>query len=90
MRRFLAFLLLCSVTCAAHADQHVRGHYRSNGTYVQPHYRSDRDGSFNNNWSTRPNINPYTGREGTRSPTWNDRAPSPSHGFGYSGYRRGR
>lgn len=45
---------------------HVRGYVRSNGTYVQPHFRSTPDGNFWNNWSTKGNINPYTGRPGTR------------------------
>ena len=44
----------------APAATYVRGYYRSNGTYVQPHYRSSPDRSFYNNWSTRPNVNPYT------------------------------
>ena len=43
----------------------VRGYTRSNGTYVAPHYRSSPDGNFSNNWSTKGNINPYTGEEGT-------------------------
>ena len=47
-------------------DVYVRGHYRSNGTYVQPHYRSAPDGKVFNNWSTKPNINPYTGKMGTQ------------------------
>lgn len=63
-------------------DTYVRGHFRSDGTYVQPHYRSAPDSSFNNNWSTSPNVNPYTGQRGTRQPTWNDRAPS--YNFGNS------
>jgi len=51
---------------SAVADVYVRGHLRSNGTYVPPHYRSNADSSFHNNWSTHPNINPYTGQIGTR------------------------
>lgn len=43
---------------------HVRGHVRRDGTYVQPHYRSNPDGSFYNNWSTKGNVNPYTGEPG--------------------------
>ena len=72
-------------------DVRVRGYYRKDGTYVAPHYRSAPDRSYNNNWSTRPNINPYTGKRGTRAPTWNDRPPEssrpsfPSYG-GYGGY----
>jgi len=33
---------------------------------VQPHYRSAPDGNFYNNWSTKGNVNPYTGVPGTR------------------------
>jgi hypothetical protein len=45
---------------------HVRGYTRSNGTVVQPHRRSAADGRFSNNWTTRGNVNPYTGRAGSR------------------------
>jgi len=54
------------ISGTAFADVSVRGYYRSNGTYVQPHYRSNPDGNVYNNWSTYPNVNPYTGRTGTR------------------------
>ena len=59
-------------------DTRVQGYYRTDGTYVAPHYRSAPDSSYNNNWSTGPNINPYTGKKGTRAPTWNDRSPKSS------------
>ena len=45
---------------------HVHGYFRKNGTYVAPHYRSHPDGNFWNNWSTRGNINPFTGKLGTK------------------------
>ena len=60
----------------ASAQVHVQGYYRSNGTYVQPHERSAPDNSYNNNWSVKPNVNPYTGQQGTRNPTFNDQPPS--------------
>lgn len=60
----------------------VRGYTRKDGTYVPPHYRSAPDSSFYNNWSTRGNINPFTGKEGTRiSPPNRDASvysPAPS------------
>lgn len=59
----------------ASAQQRVDGYTRRDGTYVQPHYRSTPDNSYNNNWSVQGNQNPYTGNYGTRSPTYNDRAP---------------
>ncbi|MBS0208224.1 MAG: hypothetical protein JSS27_04645 [Planctomycetes bacterium] len=49
------------------ADVAVRSHVKSNGAYVRPHYRSNPDGIFANNWSAAGNINPYTGAWGTRS-----------------------
>jgi hypothetical protein len=48
------------------ADTFVNGHFRRDGSYVPPHYRSTPDGNFWNNWSTRGNMNPYTGQWGTR------------------------
>ena len=81
---FIAALLIgFTLVSEAFADTYVRGYYRKDGTYVQPHYRSSPDKSYNNNWSTKPNVNPYTGKRGTRTPTYNDRPPSSS---GYGGY----
>ena len=45
----------------------VKGYTRKDGTYVSPHYRTAPDGNFYNNWSTKGNVNPYTGKEGTLS-----------------------
>jgi len=72
----------------ARADVFVRGYYRSDGTYVAPHFRSNPDHNFYNNWSTYPNINPYTGQMGTRlTPPY--RMGYPSYGFpNYSPYYR--
>ena len=47
----------------------VRGYYRSNGTYVQPHYRSNPDGNPYNNWSYPGNTNPYTGETAGGNPS---------------------
>src|SRR5262249_46887195 len=47
-------------------EVHVRGYVRKDGTYVAPYVRTAPDGNFDNNWSTKGNVNPYTGQEGTR------------------------
>ena len=44
----------------------VRPYIRRDGRLVQPHRQSDPNKEWRDNWSTRPNVNPYTGREGTR------------------------
>lgn len=62
------------------ADDWVRGYTRRDGTYVQPHYRSERDGNPRDNWSTRGNFNPHTGEAGTRDPYQSPSYLSPSYG----------
>jgi hypothetical protein len=47
---------------------HVSGHTTKTGAYVPAHYRTAPDHSKSNNWSTKGNVNPYTGKAGTKSP----------------------
>jgi hypothetical protein len=44
----------------------VNGYFRSDGTYVPGHYRTKADADASNSWSSYPNVNPYTGKPGTR------------------------
>lgn len=46
----------------------VKGHVTKDGTYVPPHMATNPDGTKLNNWSTKGNVNPYTGKEGTVDP----------------------
>ena len=48
----------------------VSGYFRKDGTYVSPHKRTAPDNSFDNNWSTVGNVNPYTGKPGTKTKSW--------------------
>lgn len=48
------------------SSNHVNGYVKKDGTYVVPHQRSSADKDFNNNWSTKGNDNPTTGKDGTR------------------------
>ena len=63
---FIYIFLFTGLT--SDASVRVRGSSRSNGTYVQPHYRSSPDHSRFNNWSTKGNYNPHTGKKGTVDP----------------------
>ena len=47
-------------------DVYVRGYYRSDGTYVRPHVRTQQNHIFRDNYSSSGNRNPYTGKSGTR------------------------
>lgn len=57
-----------ALSTAANAQVYVQGHFRSDGTYVQPYYRSQPNGTPADNWSTKGNVNPYTGQEGAKNP----------------------
>jgi hypothetical protein len=63
---FAVGLLAVSVPALAQSDHYVQGYERSNGTYVAPHYQTNPNETRNDNYSTRGNVNPYTGQEGTR------------------------
>jgi hypothetical protein len=45
----------------------VHSYTKRDGTFVPAHHRSHPDSSFNNNWTTVGNVNPYTGKEGTKT-----------------------
>ena len=71
--RFVSFALVgvflfSLFTSQVSASTYTGGHYRSNGTYVQPYYRSNSNNTRLDNYSTRGNYNPYTGSKGYTSP----------------------
>ncbi len=65
MRTTLLLISLLAVPAFA-SPVHVRSHVTKRGTYVQPHVRTSPDHSRQNNWSTRGNTNPYTGKRGSK------------------------
>ena len=77
-KRRLMFALAClsAMPASASADTYVRGHVRQDGTYVQPHYRTNPDSNRFNNYSTQGNTNPHNGQAGTVDPY----KPSNSYG----------
>ncbi len=68
MKYLILTVLLLVASFGVFADQYVQGHYRSNGTYVQGYYRSSPNSTRSDNYSTKGNINPYTGQRGYKSP----------------------
>lgn len=64
-------------------SHYTNGYFRSDGTYVSPHYSTNPNDTKLDNWSTKGNVNPYTGKEGTVDPY----RSSPNNGSG-SGSRR--
>ncbi len=48
--------------------EHVSGYTTKRGTYVAPHDKTTPDSTKLNNWSTKGNVNPETGKKGTVDP----------------------
>jgi hypothetical protein len=49
-------------------SHHVKGHFKKDGTYVQPHQSTNPNQTQRDNWTSKPNVNPYTGKPGTKEP----------------------
>jgi hypothetical protein len=54
-------------TGSSRSNTTVRSYTKSSGTRVDSHHRTTPDGGFSNNYSTKGNTNPYTGKAGTRT-----------------------
>ena len=87
----VAFLIIPTLSFA---DTSVSGYVRRDGTYVQPHNRSDANSIRFDNYSSQGNSNPYTGERGyNRSeisspsiysqPSYQQ--PRQNYGYGYRG-----
>ena len=65
----IAFIsIFCFTTLFAQSDVYVNGYYKQNGTYVQPHFKTAPNSSMFDNYSTKGNYNPYTGKPGWIDP----------------------
>jgi hypothetical protein len=66
MKKITLFLIFSLFALNSYSQVSVKGYYKSNGTYVQPHQRTAPNNTVNDNYSTVGNTNPYTGKEGTK------------------------
>ena len=72
MKKKLALLLFlsCSFVFAEVNPQNhsVKGYVKKDGTYVAPHRQTNPNGTQKDNYSAKGNVNPYTGKVGTKTP----------------------
>ena len=74
MKRFITLILVILISVIGVFGQtnsnhvKVKGYYRKDGTYVQPHYRTAPNATNRDNFSTKGNVNPYTGEPGYITP----------------------
>lgn len=64
----LSFVVIGMFAFAGTVDAatHVKSYVKKSGTYVASHYRSTANHTKIDNWSTKGNYNPYTGKKGTK------------------------
>ncbi|MBA4319939.1 MAG: hypothetical protein C0412_16185 [Flavobacterium sp.] len=76
MRKYLVILLILFI-CSVSFSQKVRyqrGYTKSSGKYVQPHFKSQSNKTNWDNYSTKQNSNPYTGKKGSKAKDYSHEA----------------
>jgi hypothetical protein len=74
MKSFAALCLVLLLVAAGifelsvFAQTRVKGYTRKDGTRVESHRRTTPNKTERDNWSSKPNVNPDTGKRGTKSP----------------------
>jgi hypothetical protein len=53
---------------ASGGSHSVKGYVKKDGTYVAPHKQTNPNSTQRDNWASKPNINPYTGKAGAKEP----------------------
>lgn len=73
------------------STRYQNGYTRKDGTFVTGHMKTTSNGTNLNNYSTRSNVNPYTGTTGSRAQDYSTQ--SYNYGFGntiHTGSRGGQ
>ncbi|GHV06626.1 hypothetical protein AGMMS50229_11760 [Campylobacterota bacterium] len=63
----IALAILSGVSLSAQCTEYQNGYFRRDGTYVQPHWKTCKDGFSTNNFSSIGNTNAFTGQSGSRA-----------------------
>ena len=59
---------LIATDASAKGSTSVKGYTKKSGTYVAPHQRTAPNKTKSDNYSTKGNTNPYTGKKGMKKP----------------------
>ena len=77
MRVVILGVALAALALPAVAQQPVSGYVRKDGVYVAPYVRTQPNNTNTDNYGTKPNVNPYTGKRGTVAPDYTYKPPPP-------------
>lgn len=68
LRLIITFLFQFKLIFGLSAQVLVNGYFKKNGTYVEPYYRTEPNSTLFDNYSTKGNVNPFTGKPGWIDP----------------------
>ena len=64
----MAFFAMQPTYASAKGSHATKGYTKKSGTYVAPSRATNPDKAKTNNYSSKGNINPSSGKEGTKDP----------------------
>lgn len=69
MKKLIVLALVAASASAMATGSHSKkGYVKKDGTYVAPSYATNPNNTKTDNYSSKGNVNPYTGKEGTKDP----------------------
>lgn len=68
MGKILAVVAIVLIGCSVAQAKPVKGYVKKDGTSVRPHARTGPNHTQRDNFSTKGNRSPTTGKAGTRTP----------------------
>lgn len=73
------------------STKYQKGYVKTNGTYVTPHYKTKKNSTNHDNFSTEDNYNTYNGKSGSRAKDYSNNAYNYGQGKTiYKGSRGGQ
>ena len=64
----VVMLMVFCISVSEAKSVRVKSSVTKNGTYRSSHMRTSPNKTKGDNWSTKGNVNPYTGKNGTKNP----------------------
>ena len=64
----IALAVVASTAFAKGGSHATKGYTKKDGTYVAPSHATNPNNTKRDNYSSKGNVNPHTGKEGTKDP----------------------
>lgn len=79
----LTIMALACASVLAAGSHSTKGYVKKDGTYVAPSHATNPNATKTDNYSSKGNVNPYTGKKGTKDPYALPAKTTPKKSRGY-------